>query len=111
MIKVGLAKNCTHFCGRPKSYKPFYGKDFSILGNPFYLAKESMRDEVCNKYEAYFNLKIKTDHKFIEAVNKIYEDSLSGDVILGCFCYPNRCHCDRILEEVVRIRYNNRNNK
>ena len=27
----------------------------SVLGNPFYMANESQRDKVCDKYETYFN--------------------------------------------------------
>lgn len=103
-ITVGRANKCTHYCGRSSSYKIRYGKDFSILGNPSWMSNESKRDEVCDKYNKYFDEKMKTDIDFKNAVYQIHEDSKSSDVILGCYCSPARCHCDRILEEVVKIR-------
>ncbi|QSM00773.1 hypothetical protein YerA41_072 [Yersinia phage YerA41] len=104
MIKVGLAKNCTHFCGRPKSYKPFYGKDFSILGNPYFMKDESFRMEVCDKYDIHFHSKMLNDPAFRHAVMEIVVAVMNGeDVILGCFCYPRRCHCDTIVKYVLKL--------
>lgn len=104
MIKVGLARNCTHFCGRKSSYKPQYGKDFSILGNPYYMADESMRDEVCDNFDNYFDKKIKTDSEFRHAVMELVVLVINGeDVVLGCFCSPRRCHCDTIKNYVIKL--------
>ena len=70
----------------------------SILGNPFYMSNESMRDEVCDQYDMYFNNNIKDSRSgFVRELNKIYLLSLSKDIVLGCWCYPKRCHAEVIM--------------
>lgn len=64
----------------------------SKWGNPFVLGKDGTRDEVCDKYEAYFwttNLK-----------DSLHE--LKGKK-LGCFCKPQRCHGDFIAKLVNEL--------
>jgi len=63
----------------------------SVLGNPYYMKDESMRDEVCDKYVIYFNKKL-NDLKFMIELKNIYKLSKSFDIVLGCWCYPKRCH-------------------
>lgn len=41
----------------------------SILGNPFYMKDESKRDEVCDKYEEYFNANIVMNDDFHKEMN------------------------------------------
>ena len=46
----------------------------SVLGNPYFMKDESKRDEVCDKYEVYFNNKISSkDERFliVEPVNSV----------------------------------------
>lgn len=72
----------------------------SVLGNPFYMADESKRDAVCDKYETYFKKKIEDglDVAFINEVNRINELSQEHDVTLLCWCYPKRCHAETIAD-------------
>jgi hypothetical protein len=101
-IKIGLATNCTHYCGRSQSYKKV-GKNLSILGNPYFLESELSRDYVCNQYEKFFKSKL-NDEDFNNALQIIKNDLKHSNVILGCFCYPRRCHCDTIknyIEEKI----------
>lgn len=96
MIRVGKAWEGTHYCGRKASYKPQFGEDFSILGNPYPL-KNNNRDEVCDQYHAYFHKALCEDARFRQAVNTLADQYQQGqDIILGCFCAPKRCHCDTI---------------
>lgn len=61
----------------------------SPLGNPFYMKDESKRDEVCDKYESYFQNKVKEAGKFREEVVRIYTILKEGsDVNLQCWCSP-----------------------
>lgn len=99
-ITVGRIPNCTHFCGRKTSYKPAFGKDFSILGNPYFMKDESMRNEVCDKYDLIFTALLAKDPEFFKAVETLIEDAQTNDVILGCYCKPKRCHCDTIANYV-----------
>lgn len=92
-IIVGKAWSCTHYCGRPNSYKNV-GANLSILGNPYFMKTESDRDDVCDKYETYFHNRLQTDPEFKSKVLSIL--SSETDVVLGCYCAPKRCHCDTI---------------
>ena len=70
----------------------------SALGNPFVMHNEAQRNEVCDKYEEYFNNKVKVlkDEKMLNELRIIYKEAIKGDVNLGCYCAPKRCHCDTI---------------
>lgn len=102
-IKVGSFKNCTHYVGRKESYKHI-GKDFSILGNPFKLYSEKDRNIVCDNYEKYFHDQLKSNPEFKNAVDNLINDLKYNNVILGCFCYPKRCHANTIQNYINSIR-------
>jgi hypothetical protein len=53
-------------------------------GNPFEMPGDGDRDTVCDSYELFFARKFSLHNRL---------DELSGKV-LGCWCYPNRCHGD-----------------
>lgn len=107
-ITVVKAGKGTHYCARKSSYKPSYGKDFSVLGNPHWMQSESQRDKVCDRYEVTFKDFMVRFPEFRSAVLQIVEDSKVGPVALECFCSspenPKRCHCDTIRSEVLRLR-------
>lgn len=67
---------------------------FSDWGNPFELDKDGDRDEVCDAYEVYFDLK-KSLHDRL--------DKLKGKA-LACWCHPQRCHAHH-LEMLTNKRY------
>lgn len=69
----------------------------SVLGNPFYMATENQRDEVCRKYEEYFNKKIESDIRFREELRRLYKIHRDyGKLELFCWCAPKRCHAETI---------------
>lgn len=71
------------------------------FGNPFEHGRDGTRDEVCDKYEEYFNKRL-TDPEFRDKVL-----SLKGKVLeCWCRCIPHcynkkckslRCHCETII--------------
>lgn len=63
----------------------------SMFGNPFIIDRDGDRDQVCDKYQLWFDEKIMTD-----AVFKARVHALKGK-ILGCWCKPERCHGDTIV--------------
>jgi len=84
----------------------------SALGNPFRMNNESERDRVCDQYIEWFYDKI-DEASFLDIVYNdydpgwnpqtkmlvaIYHAASLGDINLGCFCVPKRCHCDTIKE-------------
>lgn len=93
--KIKKEKEVCFFIGRP-----------SVLGNPFFMKDETVRNEVCDKYQVFFNEKIKEgkDASFFSALKEISEavknESLER-VVLGCFCHPKRCHGETIKSWVL----------
>ena len=71
-----------------------YGGRPSIYSNPFKIGRDGDRNDVCDKYDVYFQDRIKKDLKFRAAVLK-----LKGKMV-GCYCKePDkdiRCHLDTI---------------
>lgn len=59
-------------------------------GNPYLIGRDGTRDEVCDKYEEYFAYKILHDARFRANILSL------KDKVLGCYCYPKRCHCNTI---------------
>lgn len=87
----------------------------SALGNPFPMYSEANRDKVCDDYNDWFYEHVDEinflDKADMGTTGKSYpttpqEDQLlsiflyiinsDGDINLGCFCAPKRCHCDTI---------------
>ena len=72
--------------------KERFPKEASIFCNPFKIGKDGTRDEVIQKYKIYITKKIK---KSIEFKNQLI--LLKGKK-LGCWCHPEPCHGDILLE-------------
>ena len=58
-------------------------------GNPFLMPQDGTRDEVCDWYASYYMPYKKS------LLDKI--TTLKGKM-LGCHCYPQRCHGDHLIE-------------
>lgn len=75
----------------------------SALGNPFFMTRNSQqqRDYVCDLYEEYFQNQVERKVTvFMAALLDIQNKAMKGNVNLGCFCAPKRCHCDTIKKYV-----------
>ncbi len=68
----------------------------TIFGNPFKIS-DSSRQEAISKYKDYFNNRIKNDKFFKDCI-----EQLQGK-ILGCYCKPQDCHGDVIVEYLDSI--------
>lgn len=66
----------THYIGRPSS-----------LGNPYVIGKDGTREQVVIKFKRY-------------AVQHLLEEikSLPKDAVLACWCSPQDCHGNAIME-------------
>lgn len=73
-------------CKKSK-YDVYIGRP-SKWGNPFAIGKDGNRDEVIEKYRKYITNKP-------DLMNDLYE--IKGK-ILGCWCRPNKCHGDILVE-------------
>ena len=68
----------THYIGRG-----------SIFGNPYVIGRDGSRSEVILKYKNYAI----ANSGLMKAIRE-----LTHDAVLGCFCHPNPCHGDVIME-------------
>jgi hypothetical protein len=82
------------YCGRGKC--PRTGKYYN-LGNPYSHKegtaarfKASSLDESINSFESYVKNRMENDKEFKDSIESC------KDQVLGCWCYPNRCHCEVI---------------
>ena len=81
----------------------------SVLGNPFRMASESDRDQVCKEYEAYFFNMLCREKKsglsdtkaraFVQELRRLYKLAKThGKLELFCWCAPKRCHAETIKQ-------------
>lgn len=85
-----------------------------ILSNPYTHIKDKQtkalwitptREEAIQKYSHYFDVMYGNNIKFTKVIDEIYEKYKNGeDIKLGCYCYPNTCHGDIIIEK-IKSRY------
>jgi hypothetical protein len=69
-----------------------FPKKDSPFCNPFKMGKNSSRDEVIKKYKEYILIKIEKEP---ELKNELI---LMKGKNLGCWCHPESCHGDILLE-------------
>lgn len=82
----------------------------SALGNPFFMKDESMRNEVCDKFEIYARneLKMNKTGKFYAAFKELYLKFINGeDLSLMCWCAPKRCHGDVLVKLLNEFKVKN----
>lgn len=58
-------------------------------GNPFILGDDGERDDVCDSYRIYLQYKPSLQRRYEELRGKV----------LGCWCYPERCHGNELIRE------------
>jgi hypothetical protein len=76
---------CGQPCGRWRK---------SPLRNPFKEGIDGSRTEVIRKFSLHLLAKLQSGDPAITAAF----DALTEDSVLGCWCKPEPCHCDVIVE-------------
>jgi hypothetical protein len=64
----------------------------SLFCNPYKLNIDGSREEIIEKYRKYITKKIETEPKFKQELLKLKDKNL------GCWCHPEFCHGDILLE-------------
>ena len=82
MNKNGRVVHC-----KREPYDVYIGRP-GKWGNPFVIGKDGTRDEVIEKYRIWINSQPSLVANFQEIKGKV----------LGCWCSPNACHGDVLLE-------------
>jgi hypothetical protein len=77
----------------------------SPLGNPFRMAKESDRDQVCEAYEVWLRKQYRLPPSLQRtALDQLVARHRAGeDLRLECFCAPKRCHADFVKHAIERL--------
>lgn len=76
----------------------------SPIGNPYYMADESKRNEVCDKFDHWLPKAYNNDPQVYSYVNNIAAYVMRGsNVNLQCHCFPKRCHTKSIRSFVLGI--------
>ena len=94
-------------------------------GNPFIMYYQPQRDEVCDKFEKYFELMetIRDREKLVEALvwtldmdrseaqkwviktgGHLDIKELKDAKRLGCHCFPRHCHCDYLKKRIEALK-------
>jgi hypothetical protein len=63
----------------------------SVFGNPYEIPGDGERDQVCDSFELYFSRKFSLHSQTPVIKGKV----------LGCWCYPERCHGDHLISFVL----------
>lgn len=93
MIRIAHCKRVKgEYVGRP-----------SPLGNPFVVGVHGDRAQVIEMYEIWLTQQImEKNPEVIQALDRLFDKMMNGDLILTCWCSPLDCHADvirQILEE------------
>lgn len=78
----------------------------SPLGNPFVIhdASDEDRDRVCDTYDIWLRQRYYLrDEAIVTEIHRLVELAKKGDLTLGCFCAPKRCHGDSVKELIEEI--------
>ena len=77
----------------------------SVLGNPFKMISEDQRNAVCDQYEQYFNVIVRTksNEEFMNELRRLFKLAKKyGKLTLFCWCAPKRCHAETIKKFLER---------
>lgn len=80
-----------------ENYDVYVGRG-SVWGNPFKIGQDGTREEVINKFIDYYN---GPSMAALKMRNKI---RILKNKVLGCYCYPKKCHGDFLMREAKRLK-------
>jgi len=72
--------------------KERFPKGNSLFYNPFKINKNTTREEVIQQYKLYITQRLETEPELIEELLKLKNKNL------GCWCFPELCHGNILLE-------------
>ena len=88
----------------------------SVLGNPYKIGLDGNREQVIEKYRSWLRSQYRKgrEHKqagmidsrpalIYDELLRLVELSKQGDLVLICWCHPQRCHGDVIRDAIIGI--------
>lgn len=88
-------KNCQTDTPSNKPWE-FYVDRRTILGNPFILEDEELRDLVCDQYQTWFYQQLYRPEFMGRLLLMQQTLQAHGRLNLWCNCFPKRCHAETI---------------
>lgn len=74
----------------------------SPLGNPFHMRNELGRDKCLSEYDSFLSAQVaRRNPDIIRALTEIGAIAEREPVVLMCWCFPKRCHCETVRRFVV----------
>ncbi len=70
------------------------------LGNPFVVGKPFTRAEAITRYREWIGGELDRNPNALAQLERIVDAARSADVTLLCWCAPQACHADVIIELV-----------
>jgi hypothetical protein len=77
--------------------KERFPKQASPFANPFKVGKDGTREEVIRKYKSYILARLEKEEELRTKLQSLREKNL------GCWCHPEACHGDVLLEILTTI--------
>ena len=77
-----------------------YPSKSSIWANPYKIDKNTCREEVIAKYDVYIRNKLKNDVELVEKLQNLKNKKL------GCWCYPEMCHGNVLIQVINEYNLN-----
>lgn len=77
-----------------------------VLGNPYPMKNKSAqeRERVCEEYQKYFDKEFAKGEDLWRTCYRIAKRVINGkDVILMCWCEPERCHTRTIRAGILQL--------
>jgi hypothetical protein len=73
-----------------------YPSEDSVWANPFKIGKDLTRDDCCAKYQEYISNRLEREPLLVKELLKLKGKNL------GCWCVPERCHGEILLELIEK---------
>lgn len=78
--------------------KERFPRQDSMFANPYKIGKDGTRQDVLNKYKQYIEEKINSDKNYLDNL------LLLEGKKLGCWCHPEPCHGDILLDFIKKLK-------
>jgi hypothetical protein len=77
----------------------------TVLGNPFVMSSTMSRDAVCDAYITHLNSEYRHTGSAIHGeINRLVTRYSNGEqLMLGCWCAPERCHAETIRDLILSL--------
>ena len=100
--------NRKHFKGSGGENEVYIGRATagikgSVLGNPYKIGRDGAREEVIEKYDRWLSRELTERGDAYSELRRLTEIARTGELVLVCWCAPEKCHGEIIKSEIESI--------